>query len=147
MATSRVFFSIERQNLIEPQLAPLLAHAVTAGLTAAFADEGDEELDLIVQLAAADDNLRTVSNERSRLVVAADAEVEPAGSDEDPSLVTVREPIAWAKVAAIFADAPEAADDVLRARTGDEAAWDACAGWEMLWYHPSERTKLAEDLA
>ncbi|WP_054952511.1 DUF6912 family protein [Flaviflexus massiliensis] len=146
MAIARVFFSIEHTDLSKHQLAPTQAHTVTEGLKRMFPGEDDEEHDLIAQLAASDDNLRHVKGEPFRLVVAADAEITEGADPDDPSLVIINQPVAWSKVAAIFTDEQDASPDVLAARQGSEEAFDALAGWEMLWYHPSERLRLAEEL-
>lgn len=142
----RIFFTISRKDLEEYTLEVARAHAVTDELRRAFPDDDDEELDMIALLGAADDNIATVAAEPYRLVVAADAEVQYAGTEEYPSLVVPNKPVAWRDVAAIFADEPDAAPDVLAARGGDADAFDRCADWDLLWYDPTERLKLAREL-
>lgn len=142
----RIFFTISLDALDKYTLDADRAHALTTELRNVFPEETDEELDMIALLAAADDNIRRVKDEPFRIVVVADAKATYQGSDDDPSLVAVTEPIPWSDVAAIFADEPEAADDVIRARRGDDDAFDRLAGQDLLWYDPTERIRLAVEL-
>lgn len=142
----RIFFTISLEGLDKYSLDGVKSHAVTDGVRHAFPEEDDEELDLIALLAAADDNIRSVTNEPFRLVIAADAQADFIGTDEDPSLVQAAGTISWGDVAAIFVDDESAADDVMAARRGDDDAFDRLAGRDMLWYDPSERIRLALEL-
>lgn len=142
----RIFFTISLEGLDKYSLDGVKAHAVTDGVRHAFAEEDDEELDLIALLAAADDNIRSVMNEPFRLVIVADAKARLVGTDEDPSLVEATDSLSWTDVAAIFVDDEDAADDVMAARRGDDEAFDRLAGRDMLWYDPSERIRLALEL-
>lgn len=142
----RIFFTMSVDELDTYSLDVTRAHAVTKQMKAAFPDEEEEELDMIVLLAAADDNIAMATREPFRIVAAADASADYAGTDEYPSLVTPKAPIPWRDVAAIFVDEEAASDDVLAARDGDEDAFDRCAGWDMLWYDPTERLRLAREL-
>ncbi|WP_182354435.1 DUF6912 family protein [Flaviflexus huanghaiensis] len=142
----RIFFTMSHSGLNEDILDVPLAHAVTDQLRAAFPDEDEEELDMIAQLAAADDSIAVIGHEPFRIVAAADAEATYVGTDAYPSLVRPHHPITWEDIAAIFVDEESAAEDVLAARRGDAEAFDRCAEWDLLWYDPSERAQLAKEL-
>ncbi|MDO5722849.1 MAG: hypothetical protein Q4P33_00390 [Flaviflexus sp.] len=120
------------------------AHAVTKRLRAAFAGEDEEMLDMIATLAAADESLMMDTGVPSRLIVAADGEATPEGELE--TSVRLTEPISRRDIVAIFADEREIADEVVRARRGDEEARAVVDDAELLWYHPSEIDALVTDL-
>ncbi|MGO1400873.1 MAG: DUF6912 family protein [Flaviflexus sp.] len=145
LESRRIFSAISLDDLEKAVLEIPSGHAVTPGVRAFFTEEDDEELDLIVQLAAADDHLTSGAYVPFRLVIAFDGAAGSADENE-PSRVSVGGQVRWRDVAAIFVDEEASAGTILSARKGDEDAYNDCADLDMLWYHPSERLKLAVEL-
>lgn len=129
--------------------APRRAHAVTPGLTALLPEEDEEGVEFAAQLMAADDALVLLASRPAapglRLVVTAevpDGDVDPArpadDDDEPASLVALTAPVALDRVVCVHVDEPAARDEVARALDGDDAALDALAERDLLWYDVTE---------
>jgi uncharacterized protein DUF6912 len=104
--------------------APLTAYAVTPELQASIGmDLDDEELEYAAYRLAVDASRDMLapdrSDDRRRLVVAADVTAIRPGAGGDPGTITVPEPIEMAHVAAIHADTTDAAGD------DEDLAWYA----------------------
>ncbi|HYJ66136.1 MAG TPA: hypothetical protein VEX15_00575 [Nocardioidaceae bacterium] len=110
--------------------APLIAYAVTPGLRAAYGAERElDELEYAAyELAVDASRTALASDERRRLVVAADAATVRADEGE-VGRVVVPEPVPWSAVVSIHADT-----DDLRPDGGDDA--------ELAWYAPQETPDL-----
>lgn len=103
--------------------APLAGHAVTPAARAAWPEAEDDELDYAVLVAAAYDSLLRLAADAGpaspvdrprRLVVVADvpdAAAAPLGGEEVTAVVVTAD-VGLAQVAALYADDPDAADDV-----------------------------------
>lgn len=169
----RVYIPATASDLSDPRgVTPRLAHAVTPALAQALPDEDDDGLAFVAMLAAADDAVALLRGRPDdvprRIVVVAetDAVVVPErqrpwreGDDELPSRVEVTEPVPWAVVEALHADAAEAQRDVAAAvadksgadetsgqEAGGEATLEAAAEHDLLWFDATERAVLAEEL-
>ena len=103
---------------------PIAAFAVTPDLRASGGTVGDdEELEYVAYQSAVDASRAMLdkgrSDDRRRLVVAADVDAIQPGAGDDPGAITLADPIPWARVAAVHADpVDDAADD-------DDLAWYA----------------------
>jgi hypothetical protein len=126
---TRVYVPLNR-GLLESALehrelgpAPLAAFAVTPELGAATPDLDVEELEYAAYRLAVDASRAMLApdrtDDRRRLVVAADVTVTRPDADGGPGAITVPEPIPWAQVAAVHADPTDAAGD------DDDLAWYA----------------------
>lgn len=69
-----------------------------------------------------------------------------AGDDRLPSAVEVTEPVAWRDAVAVQVD-EAAAGDVVRAAIADDAAIEAAAELELMWFDAGERDILRRELA
>lgn len=99
--------------------APLAAHAVTEDLRDAWPDASDEEWEYAALGAAAD-----ACTGSRRVVLAADVErVNAAADPDDPTAVTLEQPVPMRLVAAAQADLKEG---------------DAEAGEELCWFAAQE---------
>ncbi len=129
-----------------PDLAPRRAHAVTRALRELFPDADEEGLEFAASLAAADDSLEllgaTPGAPRRRLVLTADvadtAVHTRTDGDDVPSAVEVTAVVTWDQIACGHVDEPGAADDVLAALTGADAAVEQLDERDLLWYDVSE---------
>ncbi|OKL53613.1 hypothetical protein BSZ39_08645 [Bowdeniella nasicola] len=122
------------------------ACADTAALRRALPDADDEERELVASLAAADYSaLAYESGPARRVVLAADAAVDPAASPQLPCDVTLSEAITWDDVVAILID-EEAAEAAVRAAAGDADALASLEDFDLLWYDVTERGDLAAAL-
>ena len=129
---------------------PMLAHAVTDELRAAFPDAGEEDWEYAALTAAAQDALALLGEADAprRVVVVAEAGVVVPVTGAEPSLVEVGEAVPLRKVAAVHMDAPDAETDVAAARVAWAAAHDgdpvalerveACLDHELGWYATQE---------
>jgi len=118
---------------------PVTAFCVTDLLREAAPAADDEELAEIARAAAAEFSLTQLKSPL-RAVVVADVlrdEVEP-DSGTHPAAVTLTTRVPSGVVACAFVDEPDAADDVVKAVLGDEAAWDRLDERELLWFDASE---------
>lgn len=139
-----------------PLAAPRRAHAVTPALVALLPDEDEEGVEFAAQLMAADDALVLLASRPDapglRLVVTVEvpdaavrdgAPQDAAGvDDEAASLVTLTAPAARDDVVCAHVDEPGARDEVARALDGDDAALDALAERDLLWYDVSELDRI-----
>lgn len=143
----------ELQDSSPVLLAPRPAHAVTAALRAAWAEEDEEGWEYAAQASAADGSLLLLAGRpaapRLRVVVAADV---PDACVTAPSTTTVTAPstttvpsavevvcgVGLDQVASIHVDEPEAGEDVAAAATGDEDALERLEERDLLWYDVSE---------
>jgi hypothetical protein len=139
-----------------PLAAPRRAHAVTPALTALLPDEDEEGVEFAAQLMAADDALVLLASRPDatglRLVVTVevpdgavrDATPEDGAGvdDEAASLVTLTEPATLDDVVCAHVDEPAARAEVARALDGDDAALDALAERDLLWYDASELDRI-----
>ncbi|MBD3778875.1 MULTISPECIES: hypothetical protein [unclassified Cellulomonas] len=138
-----------------PLAAPRRAHAVTPALAALLPDEDEEGVEFAAQLMAADDALVLLAARPEatglRLVVTVevpdDAVREAAPGDEDAgdeaaSLVSLTSPVALDDVVCAHVDEPAARDEVARALDGDDAALDALAERDLLWYDVTELDRI-----
>lgn len=140
--------SITRDGLGSLDLHPRAAHAVTAALESALADEDSEGLEYSALLAAADDDLALIAADeaapRLRLVLTLevpDAAVVPSTGDVTvltPSAVDVAREVPGAVVVCAHVDEPEAAPDVAATIAGDDAAAERLVERDLLWYDASE---------
>ncbi len=135
----------ELQDSTPVLLAPRPAHAVTAALRAAWADEDEEGWEYAAQASAADDSLALVAARtqapRLRVVVAADlpdACVTAAADPAVPSAVEVVCGVGLDQVVSVHVDEPEAAQDVAGAAAGEEAALERLEERDLLWYDVTE---------
>lgn len=142
-----------------PLAAPRRAHAVTPGLVALLPDEDEEGVEFAAQLMAADDALVLLASRPQavglRLVVTvevpdsavavdggAGAGDAPGVDDEAASLVQLLEPATLDDVVCAHVDEPAARDEVARALQGDDAALDAIAERDLLWYDATELDRI-----
>jgi hypothetical protein len=128
--------------------APLRGHAVTEAVLAELADQGEEEREYAVLMAAAEDavGLLEAGEPAVRIVVVADVEALPDGS---LSGVTVGDDVRLRQVLAVHADGPEARADVEAARDAAgssdelrERLLERCAGHDLGWYATQEAADL-----
>lgn len=112
-------------------------------------------MEFAAQLMAADDALVLLAARPEatglRLVVTVevpdDAVREAAPGDEDAgdeaaSLVSLTSPVALDDVVCAHVDEPAARDEVARALDGDDAALDALAERDLLWYDVTELDRI-----
>jgi hypothetical protein len=139
-----------------PLAAPRRAHAVTPALAALLPEEDEEGVEFAAQLMAADDALVLLASRPDaaglRLVVTvevADGAVSAAApedgagvDDEAASLVTLTEAVTLDDVVCAHVDEPAARAEVARALDGDDAALDALAERDLLWYDASELDRI-----
>ncbi|QZN84721.1 hypothetical protein [Cellulomonas sp. C5510] len=138
-----------------PLAAPRRAHAVTPALAALLPDEDEEGVEFAAQLMAADDALVLLAARPGapglRLVVTVevpdDAVRAGAPGDEDTgdeaaSLVSLTSSVALDDVVCAHVDEPAARDEVALALDGDDAALDALAERDLLWYDVSELDRI-----
>ncbi|HEY0188273.1 MAG TPA: hypothetical protein VGC67_12355 [Cellulomonas sp.] len=132
-------------------VAPRRAHAVTPRLSGLLPDEDEEGWEFAAQLLAADDALVLLAARPQaptlRLVVAVEVadsavDVTPVAEDEPASLVTLVEPLVLDDVVCALVDEPAARAEVVRALDGDDAALDALADRDLLWYDVSELARV-----
>jgi hypothetical protein len=131
--------------------APRRAHAVTPRLSGLLPDEDEEGWEFAAQLMAADDALVLLASRPQaptlRLVITVEVadsavDVTPAAEDEPASLVQLTEALALDDVVCALVDEPAARAEVVRALDGDDAALDALAERDLLWYDVSELTRI-----
>lgn len=139
-----------------PLAAPRRAHAVTPTLLGLLPDEDEEGVEFAAQLMAADDALVLLAARPQapvlRLVVTVEVADEavrdatPADGagvdDEAASLVTLTAPVTLDDVVCAHVDEPGARDEVARALDGDDAALDALAERDLLWYDVTELGRI-----
>lgn len=137
-----------------PLAAPRRAHAVTPALAALLPDEDEEGVEFAAQLMAADDALVLLAARPGapglRLVVTVEVpddavDAGPAGDDtgdEAASLVALTSPVVLDDVVCAHVDEPAARDEVARALDGDDAALDALAERDLLWYDATELDRI-----
>jgi len=129
---------------------PVLAHAVTDDLRAAFADAGEEEWEYAALTAAAQDSLALIAedDEPRRVVVVAEADSVVPVPGAEASQVELDEVVPLRKVVAVHVDSDDATEDVAAARArwpdaeaGDEAALatvERCLDHELGWFATQE---------
>jgi hypothetical protein len=137
--------------------APILAHAVTERLRAAYDDAGDEEWEYAALTAAAQDSVALLGDDVAprRVVVVADVATAVPVTGAEDSLVEVDEVVALRQLAAVHVDSEDAADDVAAAATawpraaeGDPTALavvDRCLDHELGWYATQEIGSLVAE--
>jgi hypothetical protein len=127
-------------------LSPRGGHALTPALAATVPDEDEEGLELIAQLAAADDSLALLAAQpaapRLRVVVAADLPGSAVGGPRDdqgpPSAVQSLVGVRVSEIACLLVDEPAASGDVVGALAGSPTARDGLDQRDLLWYDVSE---------
>jgi len=129
---------------------PVLAHAVTDDLRAAFPDAGEEEWEYAALTAAAQDSLALIAedDEPRRVVVVAEADSVVPVPGAEASQVELDEVVPLRKVVAVHVDSDDATEDVAAARAGwpeaeagDEAALatvERCLDHELGWFATQE---------
>lgn len=149
----RVYLPVAPTELTGRPLAPRTAYAVTPALARALPEEDAEGHEASAYLAACDAAVELAGEGGRRVVVAADvtaADVTAADLPLDPGAhpgeVNITAPVPWRDVASIHADEPAAAPDVRAAAGGDAEALERAAERDLLWYDPSERADLADEL-
>jgi len=139
-----------------PLAAPRRAHAVTTALVALLPEEDEEGVEFAAQLMAADDALVLLASRPDapglRLVVTVEVPDDAVGEavaddggdvdDEPATLVTLTAPVTRAEVVCAHVDEPEARAEVARALDGDDAALDALAERDLLWYDATELDRI-----
>lgn len=151
------------RELLEHGELPAIARtafAVTPALREFYLDDDADELDYQALLAAARGSLRLLDADPSavprRVVIVADvpdADVQ-AHPELDRAVVRVGAPVPLGTVVAVYADGPEAEDDVRRAAVavleadigGADAQFvvDGAEGHELGWYATQEIGPLLE---
>ena len=104
--------------------APIAAYSVTPAMRASAEAAGDEEeLEYAAYESAVDASRAMLdegrSDDRRRLVVAADVDAIQAAAGGDPGAITLADQIPWARVAAVHADPIDDAGD------DEDLAWYA----------------------
>lgn len=133
---------------------PLVAHAVTDAMRAAYGDTDEEDLEYLALSQAAQDSLALLGEEdpMRRVVVAADADDVVQIGEPEPSVVRVDQVVPLAKVAAVHVDDETAEDSVSAAREAWGAAEDEdpeavvaverCRDHELGWWATQELPDL-----
>jgi hypothetical protein len=141
--------------------ADVRGHAVTPALREWYTDGDDEDLEYVAFTRAAQESLVLLSQDpstpRRRAVLAVDvpaAAAVRADDDLGSSAVRLGMVVAFADVAAVHVDAPEAEPEVAAAieavpaaATGDADAQvivDGTEDHELLWYDPTELDELLQ---
>lgn len=143
----RIYVPLTPQEIEHDEISPRLVHAVTPDLSRVFPREGEEELEYVAFLAAADDSLRALTTVPRRVVAVADVPtpmVELPAVDEEilESGVHMAEPLSWDRVESIHIDEAEAEAVIRDAIAGDERAFEESAEIDLLWYDILERAAL-----
>lgn len=138
-----------------PLAVPRRAHAVTPALVALLSDEDEEGVEFAAQLMAADDALVLLAARPDapdlRLVITVEVPDDavrdgaPEGEgvdDEAASLTTLVDAVTLDDVVCAHVDEPAARDEVTRALDGDDAALDALAERDLLWYDATELDRI-----
>lgn len=134
--------------------APLAAHAVTPALCAELGVADEEELEYAAMTAASWAALALLGPDDPpvRLVAAVDVRTwEPADANE-PSAVRVEHEVPVRRLAALLADSPDAAEEVVRAREAvragrpSEELLDRLADHELGWWAAQELDQLLVEL-
>ncbi len=135
---------------------PLLAHRATPGLLRAHDLTSDAEDAEYTALAYAGVSALLAGTDRGRLVVAAEVAGEPAAGDPDDPFGRVSiERLALSEVVSLFADDPDSADRIARARAlADGLSFDEAVDADeieslldtsdLLWFAPSELDRLLD---
>lgn len=135
---------------------PLLGHAVTDALRAAYPEGDEEEWEYAALTAAAQDSLGLLGEDDAprRVVVALDADTVLPVEGHEPTLVEIGAAVPLRRVAAVHVDSEDAAETVLAARqrwaaaeAGDvEAARvvEQCLDHELGWYAAQEIGALVD---
>ncbi|MFV0252327.1 MAG: DUF6912 family protein [Beutenbergiaceae bacterium] len=145
----RIYLPASVADLAEQYLSPRAIHLVSANLRSAHPDEGEEDLEVVAFLLAADTSLTQLGRQDipARVVIAAD--VAPShvaiadGPDPTAAALTTRLP--WSAVVSIHVDDPddaEAAQTLRAAIEGHADAQEAAADLDLLWFDVSERQPL-----
>ena len=125
---------------------PLEACGVTADVRAALDGLDQEELEYAAFAEAAQRSLRLLEGGPMRRVVIA-ADVVDAAPGEGFGGLVLAGGLELAQVAAVHADATDAARAVAEARTGGPGAMDAIDDHDLLWFATQEIDDLLADLA
>jgi hypothetical protein len=156
----RAYVPVERSSLAalvaDGRLAgPRDACAVTPALREWYAEGDDEDLEYAAQSRAADLSLALISEDSHprRIVLAVDAQAEPAPGVDDLVGVTITGTILLSDVAAVLIDAPAAVPAVvaaIEALTGSSAEVppevEVLDEHELAWYAPEELNDLVSGL-
>jgi len=125
---------------------PLGACGVTAEVRAALPGLDEEELEYAAFAEAAQRSLRLLEGgPMRRVVIAADVADAPPGEGFGALVLTGG--LELNQVAAVHADAAEAARAVAEARAGGPGAFDAVEDHDLLWFATQEVGDLLADLA
>jgi hypothetical protein len=150
--------SLLRQILVSGGVGPVpvLAHAVTEALRAAFPDAGEEEWEYAALTAAAQDSLALIAEDGDprRVVVVAEADSVVPVPGAEGSQVELDQVVPLRKVVAVHADSDDATEDVAAARASwpDAEAGDAtalatverCLDHELGWFATQEIGELVD---
>lgn len=145
----RIYLPATVADLSRSELDPRSAHGVTARLRAEHPRDGEEDLEVVAFLLAADASLAQLraSDMPARVVVAADVDAARIRlpDDVDPTAVEVTGPVPWAEVVSIHVDDPadaETAEVIREAVSGRPGADEVVAEADLLWFDISERQTL-----
>ncbi len=130
--------------------APLPGHAVTPAVAAELDDDEEREYAALTAAGLAAVRLLTDDDPPLRLVAAVDVtDWEPVDHD-DPTAVRLPHEVPWRRLAAVLADAPDAAATVAGARSAasgpGDAALEACLDHELGWFATQEVDALLQGL-
>ncbi|MDT9591981.1 hypothetical protein RDV89_02815 [Nocardioides zeae] len=106
---------------------PFRAHAVTPALAEAWPEGEDEEWEYAAQAAAGVASLaaRGEGDRPRRLVLAVDVpDAQPAGTDDEPTLVEVAADVPWKRIASAHVDVADLPDAVVAAYLDQDADAD-----------------------
>jgi hypothetical protein len=137
--------------------APLLAHAVTDALRAAYSEGGEEEWEYAASTAAAQASLGLLhdGDVMRRVVLAVDVPAVRPADGADPTLVQVDEVVPFRRLAAVLADDEDAESTVAHAASawraaGEDPEADAvverCLDHELGWYAAQEVAALLDSV-
>jgi hypothetical protein len=135
---------------------PIVGHAVTDALRAAYPEGSDEEWEYVAAANASRTSLCLLgdADPPRRVVLALDVDTVVDAHDEDPTLIELVDAVPFRQVAAVLVDLPEAAVEVAAARSrwaeaeagdaGAEQVVERCLDHELAWYAPQEIGELLQ---
>lgn len=144
----RIYLPASVADLNSEHLGPTLVHAVTDELRATFPEEGEEDLEVVAFLLAADSSLAQLATQvPARVVISAEVDevFVRVGTHPDPTAVELVSAISWDAVVSIHTDDPgdgEVAVLVQAALLAGPGAEQAAADLDLLWWDVSERDHL-----
>lgn len=149
LAGMRIYLPASVADLAADRLTPRPVSLVTDHLRAAYPAEGEEDLEMVAFLAAADASLQMLQPDATpaRVVIAADV-ADGAIAQVQPGQLTaarLTEEVTWSAVVSIHTDDPgdhAGARLVSQAIAGQPEAVIAAADLDLLWFDVSERGQL-----